>query len=415
MDWNNDGYNDLIIGEYGVKTGVATGKVWYFERNSDGTLKAGVKLLCGGQEITGRYLAPCIVDWNNDGLLDMLVGTTEDTLGGVVYTGAIRYYENTGTKEQYQFTVRDHLTKQDGSLIKDHWYGRVHVKVADLNNDGKKDIVTGGWAASGEYFFHYENVGTDAAPEFSTRVKLQKTSGGDMTTFAPHYNQRFDLWDWNGDGYEDIIWADYKQTINNEYLNPIYISYSSTNGVIDLEDPTVAFTAPQAGTVSPGDSVDVSWAMQDNVGVVGVTLEVSVDGEQSWQTVMTGTSEESYRWPAGTTDLTQVKFRVTAVDANGNSGVALSEELAVVTALSSSTMRRVQDNIQWQDGVVQLTLSQPQRGVVSVYSPMGRCLYSSEGVFGQGVHRFTVSGLSKGVYLMRFDGVSSKFQQRVVW
>ncbi len=211
MDFNNDGHLDLIIGEYGVKTGTPTGKVRYFERNTDGTLKQSVALECAGEEITNRYTSPCIVDWNNDGTLDLVLGSNHK---------AAQLFINQGTKEAYRFDSVVELTTGSGPGI-GMKYGRQQIRVLDLDHDGKKDLVTCGWNQDkdGELFFFYKNVGTDDAPIFDKATILKYEDGTDVTTRAKACNARFVIYDYNGDGVEDLVFVDYR----DGYHNPVKI------------------------------------------------------------------------------------------------------------------------------------------------------------------------------------------------
>jgi hypothetical protein len=209
VDFNNDGQLDLIIGEYGVKTGTPTGKVRYFERNSDGTLKQSVPLECAGEEITNRYMSPCIVDWNNDGTLDLVLGSNHK---------AALVFINRGTKEAYRFDASTELTTVSGKDI-GMKHGRQQVRVVDLDHDGKKDLITCGWNhdKDGELFFFFKNVGTDAEPRFDEATTLKYEDGTDVTTRAKACNARFAIYDYNSDGIEDLIFVDYR----DGYYNPV--------------------------------------------------------------------------------------------------------------------------------------------------------------------------------------------------
>jgi hypothetical protein len=211
VDFNNDGKLDLVIGEYGVKTGTPTGKVKFFERQSSGLLKQSVALQCGGQEITNRYTSPCIVDWNNDGKLDLVLGSNNEVA---------QLFINTGTKEAYQFDGFTELTDQSGEKIGMR-YGRQQIRVLDFDGDGKKDLITCGWNAEegGERFLFYKNVGSDQAPQFAQAQTLKYEDGSDVTTRKKHCNARFAIHDYNADGVVDLIFVDYR----DNYYNPVKI------------------------------------------------------------------------------------------------------------------------------------------------------------------------------------------------
>ena len=211
MDFNNDGKLDLIIGEYGIKTGTPTGKVRFFQRQSPTLLKQSVPLKCAGEEITNRYTSPCIVDWNNDGKLDLVLGSNNE---------AAQLFINTGTKEAYQFDSVSELSTQAGNGIGIR-HGRQQIRVLDLDGDGKKDLITCGWNADpdGELFFFYKNIGSDPAPQFSQPQTLKHKDGSNVTTRDKHCNARFAIHDYNADGILDLIFVDYR----DNYYNPIKI------------------------------------------------------------------------------------------------------------------------------------------------------------------------------------------------
>lgn len=212
MDFNNDGMLDLIVGEYGVKTGTPTGKVRYFKRKADGTLEDSVALQCAGKEITNRYTSPCIVDWNNDGKLDLVLGSNHKVA---------QLFLNTGTKKAYKFESVTELETQSGKKIAAR-VGRQQVRVVDFDNDGKKDVITCGWNATsrkGELFYFFKNVGTDKEPKFGKGVPLQYADGSNVATRKTNCNARFAIHDYNNDGVLDLVFVDYR----DGYYNPIKI------------------------------------------------------------------------------------------------------------------------------------------------------------------------------------------------
>ncbi len=211
MDFNNDGKPDLIVGEYGVKTGTPTGKVRFFARRSPDRLEAGVPLRCAGEEITDRYTSPCIVDWNNDGRLDLVLGSNHEVA---------RLFLNCGTREAYRFDSSIELTDRSGRKIGIR-HGRQQVRVLDLDGDGRKDLITCGWNGDegGEVFLFHRNTGADRAPEFDPARRLKHRDGSDVVTRKRHCNARFAIHDHDGDGVPDLVFVDYRE----HYYNPVKI------------------------------------------------------------------------------------------------------------------------------------------------------------------------------------------------
>ena len=186
---NGDGYNDLIIGE-------RDGYVNFFARNSNGTLQSKVRIQANGADIkVTNNSSPAVVDWNEDGLLDILVGSDASSDG-------IRLYLNSGTTTQYQFTT---FTKIKANGV-DIALSRCQIQVLDLNGDGKKDLVAGNGLTAQSRIYFYENTGTNAAPVLKAGVPLQKT---DNTPVNPRYDVHFCFADWNEDGVPDLIYKEY--------------------------------------------------------------------------------------------------------------------------------------------------------------------------------------------------------------
>ena len=69
-DWNGDGLDDLFIGD-------CRGMVSYYRRTGTGITDLtyeGTLTSTAGIIDVGANSAPVITDWNNDGLLDLIVG-----------------------------------------------------------------------------------------------------------------------------------------------------------------------------------------------------------------------------------------------------------------------------------------------------------------------------------------------------
>ncbi len=213
MDWNDDGYTDLIVGD-------RNGFINYFERSSDGTLLAGVKLVSGGTMIdAGGNSAPDFADWDNDGDLDMIVGSD--------MTSAVRVYENTGSASAYTFDGYTDFTA-GGSTVT--WY-RSMPSIYDMNGDGLFDVVIG---AQNKKFHYYENTGTLGSPSFAADDPLEYEAGGDVLT--DHSDSRLDICDWNEDGYLDLVTGDY-----DDY---VYLYFA--HNPVGVEETTTGILAPSA-------------------------------------------------------------------------------------------------------------------------------------------------------------------------
>ena len=98
------------------------------------------------------YINPTLADLDDDGDLDLLVGTN---------TGGFLYYKNTGTSNSPDFTFAEAapfgLTNVVTSVST--------TSLEDLDNDGDLDLLSG--EINGN-FTYYENIGTASAPDFAS-------------------------------------------------------------------------------------------------------------------------------------------------------------------------------------------------------------------------------------------------------
>jgi hypothetical protein len=206
VDYNEDGMLDIVVGD-------RNGYVTFFRRTGSGihdlTSEGHVGTTDADIDV-GTNSGPFIVDWNEDGLLDMIVGR-ESTAGGSVWL-----YLNSGTVGNPVWTTYT-AVNVGGSPIA---YSRSIPHVIDLNLDGKKDMVIG---EDYGHIYYLENTGTNASPVFSSSVMLQ--ANGTPIAFPSGYTDlKPYVVDWNNDGWLDIVTGNY---VSYVYL---YLSYPVSTG-----------------------------------------------------------------------------------------------------------------------------------------------------------------------------------------
>jgi len=187
VDWNGDGLDDIIVGDrYGFVT--------WFRRTGSGVddLTSEGHLTANGSVIdVGSNSAPVVVDWNNDGLLDLLIGNEASSQG-------IRLYLNSGTAQNPIITTWSYI-QSGGTNINRY---RCCPQVYDMNGDGKKDLIMG---ESNAQIYYYENTGTDADPVFSGYQAIQ-SNGAPLDLYT---GTRLWVNDWDEDGTPDLIVSDF--------------------------------------------------------------------------------------------------------------------------------------------------------------------------------------------------------------
>ncbi|HEY1375984.1 MAG TPA: FG-GAP-like repeat-containing protein [Gemmataceae bacterium] len=149
--------------------------------------------------ITGTASAVHAVDWNGDGVIDLLVGD----IGGNVYL-----VPNEGTPQKWAFGKERQLTVGGKELRVDG--GDAGPFACDWDGDGKTDLLVG--AGDGSVWF-YRNVGTKAAPELAAGVRLVAPGDAVYGPDAPKEPRRgirskVCAVDWFGTGRLDLLVGD---------------------------------------------------------------------------------------------------------------------------------------------------------------------------------------------------------------
>jgi hypothetical protein len=190
VHWDGDGRKDLLVG-------LADGRIKIYLNTSaddDPIFDGGTSLEVGPPglkvEIDVGYRAtPTVVDWNNDGKGDLVVGAL---------TGKVHVFLNEGTTGSPEF-ISEAFVQEDGAdLVVPCDRSSPHV--ADLDGDGRKDLLTGN--TCGEVLL-YGNVGTDAAPGFSGYTYV---ASEDLPIDLPGTpRSRPFVCDWTRDGQWDVL------------------------------------------------------------------------------------------------------------------------------------------------------------------------------------------------------------------
>ncbi len=173
FDWNEDGKKDIISGSDSGRVYVYINKGANQEPIFDNATEIN------GAEIM-RFSKPSVVDWNNDGKKDILVGAR---------SGEVSVFINMGANQSPLFAAEMKLNGGDLDVGSSS-----SPAVVDWNGDGKKDLVVGN--QSGKVFV-FLNIGQDNAPLYASNgLKTNIEVDGYATPFIS---------DWNNDGKFDVL------------------------------------------------------------------------------------------------------------------------------------------------------------------------------------------------------------------
>lgn len=187
VDYDNDGDKDLIVGApdgklYLVKN-IGTPKEPLFNDKEE------LKLITGQPALVESFASPFVYDINKDGLFDIVVGNGN---------GEIDVFINKGSIGLPTFVKADKLTIS-GKLIKTN--GVSAPAIGDIDNDNIDDLIIG--SSSGSVVMY---KGTKDG--FIYVGEIINASKNDTQKFSAPT-----VYDWNNDGYRDILLGDNSGTI----------------------------------------------------------------------------------------------------------------------------------------------------------------------------------------------------------
>ncbi len=141
------------------------------------------------------YAAPCLTDYNNDGLLDLLVGEVSNGVGKV------RLYLNEGTTEVAQFSTFSYLTTVEDTTLAvtaEGCQGAI-VRLADLTGDGVAELLVG--LADGTVRMYTAAEGG----KWQDAGLLSCTVGGAEQLVSVGARAAIEVCDFNADGRTDLL------------------------------------------------------------------------------------------------------------------------------------------------------------------------------------------------------------------
>jgi len=181
--------DDIIVG-------TRLGGVHYYRRLVPGDvyLTGEDSLLAGARPMdVGYNSAPCVTDWNGDGLPDLVVGRVEGVPGGLYL------FTNTGAPGSPSFPAFGDTLMCGAEFIRIYYS---YPDLCDVNLDGLPDLVSG----SGDGFvWCFVNSGEPGAPLFEETSLLELYDGSAVHLYGP---ARPTTADWNLDGLPDLIVGD---------------------------------------------------------------------------------------------------------------------------------------------------------------------------------------------------------------
>jgi hypothetical protein len=269
-DLDGDGRPDMLLGR-------ADGKTMYFKNMADsgGTLQMKLQAINFQGIHVGGYSTPCFAHLSSDSVFDLVMGRD---------SGTFIYYKNTGTPKLPVFKkisdsighVRTNLFyygnykyDNNGNIIDSSLLmqaiGRSAPVVADLDHDGKMDLVSGSFY--GEMFFWF-NIKDNISGKFTRtdtvfyNTLLNRKENKSLGLFTMP-----SATDLDGDGYPDML-------IGNNMGGILYYGSQKVKLGIDNNHSTIPFSEAEL-SVYPNPVHQVLNILWNNISEKEAKLSVT--------------------------------------------------------------------------------------------------------------------------------------------
>jgi PKD repeat protein len=164
------------------------GQLSWYQSSSSGPKEWKLKSNAFNSTDVGSYAAPALVDYDNNGTLDLVVGNDK---------GNMQLILNKSTRNEPLYRWEKFLTIDDGRLMDMGSYAS--PAFFDLDNDGDQDLISG--ESNGKFGF-YANTGSASAAKWMYQGLITDVNENiiDIGSYSSPY-----FFDLDGDGDQDIL------------------------------------------------------------------------------------------------------------------------------------------------------------------------------------------------------------------
>lgn len=303
VDWNGDGLLDIVSGN-------SEGRVLFFQNmgtNEAPEFANGVPLYAGGQEIVVQagysgsvqgisearwgYTSPNVVDWNGNGVPDIVMGDI---------TGNYTVYLNRGTATQPKLDAAVPLFS-DGLNLRGKW--RVRPGVARI--DGYTALITVDTDDNLHLYWRIDDQNVESAG-------ILKLKDGSPITVSSGFGGmvgrcKISIFDWDGDGKKDLVISTArhnaipnqetgfpKPTLGDRPLGTVLFLRNVGTNMEPVYEHTVPFVHRTLGVLQPGGAHE-SGTVPAHLGPNGPNL---LGANETGRFFLYLRENLSTRWPA---------------------------------------------------------------------------------------------------------------------
>jgi hypothetical protein len=277
VDADNDGFQDLFISPFASNASQEgqsqdVNVVQYYHNIGIDTISQfhymGDTMMINGIIDVGTESHPVFFDYNNDGLMDVVVGNYGRFEPNGFPKSDLALYTNTGTATAPQYEE----TSLDWNSLSTYQLQGIYPAFGDLDGDGKADMVVGDVTGNISFF---KNSGSTTTP-FPSMTSHNWFGINLVANAAPF------IYDVNGDSLNDLVIGTKNNNISYYWnfgtkTNPMFSpdSVITNFGGIRVYDYRVAGTPP--GYATPYITKENGIAVLYSGSQRGITFKYAID------------------------------------------------------------------------------------------------------------------------------------------
>ncbi len=380
-------------------TGTASVPAFNFVKNN---------FLQGEMIDVGDNAVPAFLDYNGDGLFDLLVSAH----GSDVYTSRVYVFENIGTVASPAFKLVD----DDYLGFTSARFYNVKIQFADIDNNGTLDLV-----------FTATNFDNSATRLYYLANKSQSRldfSGGTLTAidFALTYTENVYLTDIDGDGLPDILAG--RSEGNLEYWKNTgspgapaftletksFLGLSSTPLRQNLAVAVDDFDGDGASDLLISDHGGMPAIISDFRNKTDATSDL--ESELVFNSALQRYTQKNLGgkvWPTVANLFNADKPAIVLGNTLGGLHILRHDEGAFLPELPEVD---IFPNPVYKQEV--LTIRSDRPGLVEVFSSVGQRVSTPVIIRGNQAHQYSVSSLAAGLYVLKFTSNNKSTIRRFV-